>query len=111
MDTLGREGAQARREHGDRLGGWTFALLFGAAYLPLRREENETLGAKEDERIMLRRLETGLPDDLDALTPPQRRELYKKLGLTVLANGDGSLTLSWMVDLELGVIRCREERT
>ena len=77
----------------------------------LQRERDAEESAEEDERTMLRRLETGLHDDLDALSSPQRRELYKRLGLTVLANRDGSLTLRWMVDIDMGVIRCQDERT
>jgi hypothetical protein len=60
---------------------------------------------------MLRRPETGLPSGLDALTPSERREIYRRLGLTVLANRDRSLTLRWFVDIELEVIRCQEEGT
>ncbi len=61
---------------------------------------------------MLRRLEAGMPEDLDALTPEQRRELYRRLGLKAnVASSDGSITLTWFVDAELGVIRCQEEGT
>jgi hypothetical protein len=35
---------------------------------------------------MLRRIEMGLPDDLDALTPSQRCEFYRRLGLKALVN-------------------------
>ena len=77
----------------------------------LRREEEILRGTEEEERIMLRRLEAGLPDDLDALSPSQRREFYKRLGLTVVANQDKSLTLRWFVDVDLEVIRCQEEET
>ena len=75
----------------------------------LRREEEELRDAEEDEQTMLRRLEASLPSDLDALTSPERREFYRRLGLTVLANRDKSLTLRWFVDVELEVIRCQEE--
>jgi hypothetical protein len=43
---------------------------------------------------MLWHLKGVMPEDLDALTPPQRREFYKRLGLRVVANRDKSLTLS-----------------
>jgi hypothetical protein len=77
----------------------------------LREGEHAERGREEDERMMLWRLETGLPDDLDALAPSQRRELYKSLDLTVVANQDKSLTLKWFVDVDLEVIRCQEEET
>ena len=51
------------------------------------------------------------PEDLDALTPPQRREFYRRLNLTVVANRDKSLTLKWFFDVEMEVIRCQEEGT
>jgi hypothetical protein len=76
-----------------------------------RREEQMLRGAEEDERVMLRRLEEGLPGDLDALTPSQRRELYKRLGLKAVANQDRSITLTWFMEVELEVIRCQEEET
>ncbi len=78
----------------------------------LRHEEAEAQATEEDERLMLRRLEAGMPEDLDALTPEQRRELYRRLGLKAnVASSDGSITLTWFVDAELGVIRCQEEGT
>jgi hypothetical protein len=77
----------------------------------LREEEHAERGREEDERMMLWRLETGLPEDLDALKPLQRRELYRCLDLTVVANRDKSLTLKWFVDVDLEVIRCQEEET
>jgi hypothetical protein len=77
----------------------------------LREEERAERGREEDERMMLWRLETGLPEDLDALAPLQRRELYKSLDLMVVANRDKSLTLKWFVDVDLEVIRCQEEET
>ena len=51
------------------------------------------------------------PEDLDAPTPLQRRELYRRLNLTVVANRDKSLTLKWFFDVEMEVIRCQEEGT
>lgn len=77
----------------------------------LRREVQMLRGAEEDERVMLRRLEVGLPEDLDALPPSQRRELYRRLGLKAVANRDGSITLTWLMDVELEVSRCQEEGT
>ena len=77
----------------------------------LREEVHAERGREEDERMMLWRLETGLPEDLDALKPLQRRELYRCLDLTVVANRDKSLTLKWFVDVDLEVIRCQEEET
>lgn len=77
----------------------------------LKREVEELGDAEEDERMMLQRLEAGLPSDLDALTPSERREFYRRLGLTVVANQDKSLTLRWFVDIDLEVIRCKEKRT
>jgi hypothetical protein len=77
----------------------------------LRREEAELLDREEDERIMLRRFEVGLPDDLDALTPSQRCEFYRRLGLKALVNQHRSITLTWFMDVHLEVIRCQEEGT
>jgi hypothetical protein len=60
---------------------------------------------------MLRRFEVGLPDDLVALTPSQRCEFCRRLGLKALVNQDRSITLTWFMDVHLEVIRCQEEGT
>ncbi len=36
-----------------------------------------------------------VPEDLDGLTPEQRRTLYRMMRLTVYASPDGSLTAYW----------------
>ena len=49
--------------------------------------------------------------NLDALMPQQRREFYRRLDLTVVANRDKSLTLRWFFDVEMEVLRCQEKGT
>jgi hypothetical protein len=46
-------------------------------------------------------------DRLDELEPEERNRVYKMLGLTVLAHGDGSLEAKWAVDETL----CRDNVT
>lgn len=75
-----------------------------------RREENRRTTA-EDARILVRRLKTNAPKMLEGLDAAQRRGLYERLGLKVVANLDRSLTMTWMAGAELGELRCLKDRT
>jgi hypothetical protein len=63
-----------------------------------RRREGAAKGA----RAILKGLKESGPDALDALDAAGRRQLYEDVELTVVARGDGSLTMTWLVDLNLG---------
>ncbi len=77
----------------------------------IRGEEEREKAKARDARLLARGLMPASAEDLDALTPAQKRELYKRLGLTVMAHADGSLTITWFVDIDLGELRCQEEGT
>jgi hypothetical protein len=68
------------------------------------RQEREK-AVLRDARMTLRVLHELAPQALDDLNGEGRREFYRDVGLKVLSNRDGSLRLSWLVDLEMGVIR------
>ncbi len=58
------------------------------ALLEGRREKIAELEADRD--TLLDHLESAAPDELDALTPEERHEVYKVLGLRVVAREDGN---------------------
>jgi site-specific DNA recombinase len=74
--------------------------------------EGERAGARrENERLLLRTLETLAPEALDTLDAPERRRAYKSLGLRVVAHQDKSLIITWFMDLQIGRIGCPDEGT
>ena len=58
------------------------------ALLEGRREKVAELEADRD--ALLDHLESVAPEELDVLTPEERHELYKVLGLRVIAREDGN---------------------
>jgi site-specific DNA recombinase len=74
--------------------------------------EGERAGARrENERLLLRRLETLAPEAVAGLDAPERRRAYKSLGLRVVAHRDKSLIITWFMDLQIGRIGCPDEGT
>jgi len=61
--------------------------------------------------MLIRRLKTSAPKILDDPTPARKRGLYERLGLSVVANLDRSLTMTWMAGAELGELRWLKDRT
>jgi hypothetical protein len=50
---------------------------------------------RDKEALLLEYHVRLVPEDLDGLTPEQRRTLYRMMRLTVYASPDGSLTAYW----------------
>ena len=72
-----------------------------------RRREGVAKGARE----ILEALKSAGPDALDSLDAAGRRQLYEDIELKVMAHQDGSLTMTWMVDLKLGEFGWEDVRT
>ena len=68
----------------------------------LLSESKRAEGAARDARAVLEGLRRTGPDALDALDAAGRRQLYRDLELKVVAHQDRSLTMTWLVDLNLG---------
>jgi hypothetical protein len=68
-------------------------------------------GALRDARMVLRALREAAPEALDELDAAGRREFYRDVELKVMAHQDGSLTMSWLVDLNLGEFGWEDVRT
>jgi len=59
--------------------------------LALLEDRKEQMAALEADRdALLDHLESVAPEELDALKPEERREVYKVLGLKVIAREDGN---------------------
>jgi hypothetical protein len=55
--------------------------------------------------MALRMLREVAPKALDDLDAERRREFYRDVELKALVNADGSVKLTWLVDLETGEVR------
>jgi site-specific DNA recombinase len=109
---LAADGLIAREELRARLGPLDEDLsrLKSEADL-LAGEADREKGALRDARMVLRALKEATPGALDDLDAAGRREFYRDVELKVMAQKDGSLTMSWLVGLELGELRCQDEVT
>ena len=109
---LAADGLLPKAELADRLGPLDAEIAaLSEESEATRREEARRVAGVEDARLLLRRLKAGAPKMLGALGPAQRRNLYERLGLKVVANLDRSLTITWMAGHELGELRCLKGRT
>jgi ParB-like chromosome segregation protein Spo0J len=77
----------------------------------LAGQEEREKGALRDARTVLRALREAAPEVLDELDAAGRREFYRDVELKVMAHQDGSLTMSWLVDLNLGEFGWEDVRT
>jgi hypothetical protein len=50
---------------------------------------------KHDRDALLNHYSRIVPERLDSLEPNERNRVYKMLGLTVMAHGDGELAANW----------------
>ena len=56
---------------------------------------------ERDRDALLNHYAKIVPEGLDALGPEERNRIYRMLGLTVLAHGDGQLEVSWALEAGL----------
>ncbi len=54
---------------------------------------------ERDRDALLNHYAKIVPEGLDALCPEERNRIYRMLGLTVLAHGDGQLEISWALEV------------
>jgi hypothetical protein len=79
--------------------------------LRLARERSERLSALErDAEDLLEAYEEKCVEALEELSPEQRRDVYKLLGLTVEAYPDGRLEAAWALNASVSKVRSRSRQ-